>query len=65
MPLGQTYGYGGWIPGYSSSVRYYAKHRVAIAFQLNTDIGIIDDSSPVIQETEARLANIIIQTPNK
>jgi hypothetical protein len=28
------------ITGYSSSLRYYPEHRVAIAFQINSDIGI-------------------------
>jgi len=39
-PLGSTYGHGGWIPGYCSSLRYYPDCGVAIAFQINTDIGL-------------------------
>jgi len=31
-PLGSTYGHGGWIPGYCSSLRYYPDCGVAIAF---------------------------------
>jgi len=38
--FGAVYGHGGWIPGYTSSLRYYAEHDVVIAFQINTDIGI-------------------------
>jgi len=34
-PLGPTYGHGGWIPGYSSSLRYYPNHGIAVAFQSN------------------------------
>jgi len=64
-PWDPTYGHGGWIPGYSSDLRYYPKHEIAIAFQLNTDIGIVDDSTPVMREMEARLAQIIIQAKNE
>ncbi len=58
-PLGPTYGHGGWIPGYSSSLRYYPEYGIAIALQLNTDIGIVDDTSPVVQDAEVRLARIV------
>ncbi len=57
---GQVYGHGGWIPGYCSSLRYYSEHGISIAFQINTDIGIMDDSTPVIREMESRLAEIVI-----
>lgn len=59
-PHGTVYGHGGWIPGYSSSLRYYNDYGIAIAFQINTDIGIADDSTPVLREMEARLAEIVI-----
>lgn len=58
--FGPVYGHGGWIPGYSSSLRYYPDHGVTIAFQINTDIGIVDDTTPVVREMEARLAEIAI-----
>lgn len=58
--LGPVYGHGGWIPGYSSSLRYYPTHGVTIAFQVNTDIGIVDDTTPVVREMETRLAEIAI-----
>ena len=58
-PFGPVYGHGGWIPGYSSSLRYYPDHGIAIAFQINTDIGIVDDTTPVMHEMEARLAEIV------
>ena len=64
-PLGPTYGHGGWIPGYSSSLRYYPRYGVAIAFQINTDIGIVDDSTPVIEEMENRLAKVVIAAVRK
>ena len=59
-PFGPVYGHGGWIPGYSSSLRYYPDYRIAIAFQINTDIGIVDDTTPVMREMEACLAEIVI-----
>ena len=58
-PIGRWYSHGGWIPGYSSSLRYYPEHRVAIAFQINTDIGIVDDSTALYEEVAARLERII------
>lgn len=58
--FGPVYGHGGWIPGYSSSLRYYPNHGVTIAFQINTDIGIVDDTTSVVREMEARLAEIAI-----
>ena len=51
-PFGPVYGHGGWIPGYSSSLRQYPDHGVTIAFQINSDIGIVDDSTAVISEME-------------
>lgn len=59
-PFGASYGYGGWIPGYCSSLRYYPEHEVAVPFQINTDIEITDDSTPVIKTMEIRLAKVVI-----
>jgi len=59
-PFGPVYGHGGWIPGYSSSLRYYPDHKIAIAFQINTDIGIVDNTTNVMREMETRLAEIVI-----
>lgn len=36
-PLSPVYGHGGWIPGYSSSLRHYAGNGITIAFQVNSD----------------------------
>ncbi len=58
--FGTTYGHGGWIPGYCSSLRYYPHSGTAIAFQINTDIGIIDSSTPLIEEMEMRLAAVVM-----
>lgn len=59
-PYGTVYGHGGWIPGYSSSLRYYPDYGVCIAFQINTDIGIVDHSTAIIDDMENRLAEIVI-----
>ena len=59
-PFGLVFGHGGWIPGYVSSLRYYADHGVAVAFQINTDIGLADDTSSVVQAVETRLAEVVL-----
>lgn len=61
---GATYGHGGWIPGYSSSLRYYAEHDISIALQINTDIGIVDGSTPVVRELELQLAEVAVSNLN-
>lgn len=55
-PFGPVYGHSGWIPGYSSSLRYYPDHGIAIAFQINTDI----NTNNLVGEMETRLAEIVI-----
>jgi D-alanyl-D-alanine carboxypeptidase len=62
--FGPVYGHGGWIPGYSSSLRFYVDHGITVAFQINTDIGIVDDAKPVIRNMEFSLAEIVISAPN-
>ena len=47
-PRGRVYGHGGWIPGYASSLRHYADHGVTVTFQINTDVGIVDDSTDLV-----------------
>ncbi|MGY6550244.1 MAG: serine hydrolase domain-containing protein [Roseinatronobacter sp.] len=34
-------GHGGWIPGYVASLRYYPAQDMAIAIQINTDVGML------------------------
>lgn len=65
-PMGlRVLGHGGIIPGYSSSMRYYPKYRVAIAYQINTDMGIADHSTQLAQDMERRLAEIVISQIKK
>jgi D-alanyl-D-alanine carboxypeptidase len=56
--LGPVYGHGGWIPGYVSSLRHYADHGVTVAFQINTDAGLMDGESDLVPKLEARLADL-------
>ena len=53
---------GGWVPAYVSSLRHYADHGVTIAFQINTDAGVMDDSSDLVPALEAALADLTIKT---
>jgi D-alanyl-D-alanine carboxypeptidase len=57
-PLGEKWGHAGVIPGYSSSMRYYPKYGVAVAFQVNTDSGVSD----FVSEMERCLAEIVIKS---
>ena len=59
-PRGPVHGHGGWIPGYVSSLRYYADHDVTIAFQINTDVGIADDGTDLVPALEGALADLAI-----
>ncbi|MCA8895093.1 MAG: beta-lactamase family protein [Amphiplicatus sp.] len=67
-PLGPSYGHGGGIPGYTSSMRYYPEYGVAIAFQLNTDEGISDGTRPIdhyYNELQLRLAKVVTDSLGK
>ena len=57
--IGPWYGHSGWIPGYTSSLRYYPDRKAAVAFQINTDIGIVDNSTNLYEEMASRLEKII------
>lgn len=59
-PLGPVCGHGGWIPAYVSSLRYYADHGVTVAFQINSDAGVVDDGSDLVPALEAALAELAI-----
>ena len=59
-PYGTVFGHGGWIPGYVSSLRHYADHGVTIAFQINSDVGIVDDSTDLVRNLESAIADLAI-----
>jgi D-alanyl-D-alanine carboxypeptidase len=56
---GPIYGHAGWVPGYVSFVRYLAKPRIAVAFQTNTDVGLLDGEGSAIADIEARLTRVV------
>ncbi len=58
-PLGPVYGHAGWVPGYVSSLRHYPKHGFTVAFQINTDVGFLDDSSDLMPTLETAVAGLL------
>jgi len=58
--FGPVYGHAGWIPGYCSSMRYYADYNISVAFQINTDIGIADSDVNTMKLIEDRLTKLVI-----
>ncbi len=64
-PFGPVYGHGGWIPGYVSSLRHYADYGLTIAFQINTDIGVLDDSTDLIPALETALVELLVGAANQ
>jgi len=58
--FGPVYGHAGWIPGYVSSFRHYADYGMTVAFQINTDIGVIDSDEDVLRNVEERLMQVLI-----
>jgi len=59
-PRGPVYGHGGLMPGYVSSLRHYADDGVTIAFQINTDASVVDDSSDLVPALDAALADLAL-----
>jgi D-alanyl-D-alanine carboxypeptidase len=55
--FGQQLGHGGVAPGYCSSMRYYSKYAISVAFQINTDAHVSD----WVGDMEHTLAEIVIQ----
>ncbi len=50
---GEARGHRGWIPGYVSSLRYYPDYDIAIAIQINSDIGMMGQEGSFMEvETE-------------
>ena len=58
--FGPVYGHGGWIPGYVSSMRYYPEHRATIAFQINSDVAVMEGSPSVVDRMETELAAAVL-----
>ena len=64
-PRGPVLGHGGWIPGFVSSLRHYADVGVTVAFQINTDVGIADDTTDLVPALEAALADLATAAANR
>lgn len=58
-PRGPVYGHGGWIPGYVSSLRHFPDQGVTVAFQINTDAGVVGDTSDLVPALEDALADLV------
>jgi D-alanyl-D-alanine carboxypeptidase len=56
---GTVYGHAGWVPGYVSFVRYLEDTRIALAFQTNTDAGLLDGEGSAIADIESRLTRVV------
>jgi D-alanyl-D-alanine carboxypeptidase len=60
--FGEVRGHGGWIPGYVSSLRYYPARDVAIAIQINTDVGMLGPEGAV-DGIESAVTTAILERP--
>ncbi|WP_064664324.1 serine hydrolase [Pseudoalteromonas sp. MQS005] len=62
--LGKIYGHRGWIPGYTSSLKYYNNYGFTIAIQINTDTARLDDGSDAILLLESALSDFALERNN-
>jgi len=60
--FGPIYGHAGWVPEYLSSLRHYADYNIMVAFQINTDIGAVGNSTHLVPALETALARLFIET---
>lgn len=63
--FGPVYGHAGWIPGYISSFRHYPNSGITIAFQINTDKGVIDSDEDVLSLIEERMMKMLTRENEK
>lgn len=59
-PNGESYEHGDWIPGCVTSLRYYPDAGAVVAFQIDTGVSIVDDSSDLGETMEQRLATVAL-----
>ncbi|XKH61629.1 beta-lactamase family protein [Halomonas sediminis] len=57
--FGEVRGHRGWIPGYVSSLRYYPDYDIAIAVQINSDIGMMGQEGSFMR-VEAEITEAIL-----
>ena len=58
---GNIYGHSGFMPGYITNMMYYAKHKFAICYQINTS----DRSKTSIMRLLPSVADMISETLDK
>jgi D-alanyl-D-alanine carboxypeptidase len=58
--FGPVYGHAGWIPGYVSSFRYYRESGVTIAFQINTDKGVLGSGKDILGDIQERIMQVLV-----
>jgi D-alanyl-D-alanine carboxypeptidase len=58
--FGPVYGHAGWIPGYVSSFRYYGDSGATVAFQINTDKGVLGGGKDVLGDIQNRIMQVLI-----
>ncbi len=58
---GGSIGHYGWIPGYVSSFRYYPEQAVSIAFQINTDIGLVNNDLDIPGQINEKILAVSTQ----
>jgi D-alanyl-D-alanine carboxypeptidase len=51
--LGPVWGHGGYMPGYLSAMAYYPEHGLAVAVQMNRDVGVKFDATGALLDSVA------------
>ncbi|QJY41085.1 hypothetical protein HND97_11435 [Vibrio cholerae] len=61
---GDIYGHRGWLPGYTSGLRYYKDFGVSIVLQINTDEIDLSNGDDVLTRLESMLADFAFNKVN-
>ena len=56
---GTQLGHRGWVPGYVASLQVYPRYGLAVAFQVNTDVGMTDGEPPPVAAVERALVGTL------
>jgi D-alanyl-D-alanine carboxypeptidase len=59
--LAPVQAHGGWILGFVFSLRHDPDHCVTVAFQIDSDAGVVDNNSDPMTELEATLARLAVR----
>jgi len=60
-PWGPLYGHSGYYPGYRSDLAYFTHLDIAVAFQINTEIGV--RSGKVLDRIRNALVATLVSQP--